>query len=177
MAAGAADLSGFLASLGMRMLVEPVSELNIERVTQLINKSNQFNLTTRRYTVAQVRELAANPEWRTLTFSLRDRLGDNGLISVILLRKHGDALAVDTWLMSCRVLQRGVEQFCRNEIVSLAQKEGWHRILGTYIPTPKNGMVQDHFARLGFRSEGADGEQTFWSLRIDEVTRTTAPLH
>jgi FkbH-like protein len=166
MAARSSDISSFLASLSMRMTVAPISELNIERATQLVNKSNQFNLTTRRYTLAQVREMAEGPEWRTLTFSLRDSLGDNGLISVLLLQKRGQALVVDTWVMSCRVLKRGVEFFTRNEIVALARQEGCSQILGTYIPTAKNGMVQNHFPELGFAAVGSDGEQTFWSLAI-----------
>jgi FkbH-like protein len=169
LASSATDLGAFLASLGMKMKVVPVNELNVERVTQLINKSNQFNLTTRRYTLAQVREMASSSEWRTLTFSLRDNLGDNGLISVILLHKHADWLSVDTWVMSCRVLQRGVEQFARNELVELARNEGCAGILGTYIPTAKNALVKDHFAGLGFETAGADGDETFWSLPLATV--------
>ena len=167
LAAGAPDLEAFLASLRMKMKVEPINDLNIERSTQLINKSNQFNLTTRRYTLAEVRGLIESPEWRTLTFSLRDELGDNGLISVILLRKQGDALAIDTWLMSCRVLQRGVEQFARNELVDLCRAEGCVRLLGTYLPTAKNSLVVDHFAKLGFSAAGSDGAATFWELSAD----------
>ncbi len=90
-AARSTDLNAFLASLAMRMKVEDINDLNLERVTQLVNKSNQFNLTTRRYTAAQVREIARSPEWLTLTFSLADNLGDNGLICAILLQKRDDA--------------------------------------------------------------------------------------
>jgi FkbH-like protein len=170
LAAGAPDLESFLASLHMKMKVEPVNDLNIERSTQLVNKSNQFNLTTRRYTLAEVRGLVSNPEWSTRTFSLRDELGDNGLISVILLRKQGDALTIDTWIMSCRVLQRGVEQFTRNELVDLCRREGCVRLLGTYIPTAKNALVVDHYAKLGFVPAGTDGEQTFWELPVEGAT-------
>jgi len=174
LAAGAPDLEAFLASLRMKMKVEPINDLNIERSTQLINKSNQFNLTTRRYTLAEVRGLIESPEWRTLTFSLRDDLGDNGLISVILLRKQEDALAIDTWLMSCRVLQRGVEQFARNELVDLCRAEGCVRLLGTYLPTAKNSLVVDHYAKLGFSPAGSDGAATFWELPAD-TTATPLP--
>jgi FkbH-like protein len=167
MASQSVDIGSFLSSLAMKMKIEPVNELNIERVTQLINKSNQFNLTTRRYTLPQVREIAATPDWHTLTFSLRDSLGDNGLIGVLFLHKRSAELVVDTWLMSCRVLQRGVEQFTRNEIVALAQREGCLHILGTYIPTAKNGLVKDHYASLGFQPDGGEGEQSFWSLPIE----------
>ncbi len=166
LAAQAADLDSFLESLGMRMTVSPIDDMNVERAAQLLNKSNQFNLTTRRYTLAEVRQMAGSPQWRTLTFRLRDTLGDNGLISVILVRPEGDSLNVDTWVMSCRVLQRGVEQCARNELVALARREGCRRILGTYIPTAKNALVKDHYAKLGFTPAGADGETTFWSLEV-----------
>lgn len=166
LAAGASDLDAFLKSLAMRMKVEPIHELNIERVTQLVNKSNQFNLTTRRYTLAELRALAADPEWHTLTFSLRDSLGDNGLISVILLHRQGDTMSVDTWVMSCRVLQRGVEQFARNELIDLSNREGCAWLCGTYLPTAKNALVANHYAQLGFEPAGADNGQTFWRLGI-----------
>jgi FkbH-like protein len=165
-AAQSTDIDAYLASLRMRMKVAPVSELNIERVTQLINKSNQFNLTTRRFTVAQVRELANSADWRTLTFSLRDTMGDNGLISVILLSRDSGTLQIDTWLMSCRVLARGVEQFARNALVELARREGIGRLEGVYIPTARNGMVAQHYAGLGFAPAGTDDGQTFWTLGV-----------
>jgi FkbH-like protein len=163
------DLNSFLDSLGMRMAVSAVNDMNTERVTQLINKSNQFNLTTRRYTLAQVREITLLMEWRTLTFSLRDNLGDNGLISVVFARKQSESLVMDSWVMSCRVLQRGVEQFVRNELVRLARHAGCVRVLGTYIPTAKNSMVKNIFGSLGFTAAGADGEVTFWSLNIEDA--------
>jgi FkbH-like protein len=166
LAARACDLNSFLASLAMRMTVEPVGEANIERATQLVNKSNQFNLTTRRYTPAQVREMADSADWRTLTFSLRDNLGDNGLISVVLLRLRHDALVIDTWVMSCRVLQRGVEEFVWNELVELARRQGCPRILGSYIPTPKNSMVAHLYPCLGFEPDGSDGERTLWAMLL-----------
>jgi FkbH-like protein len=169
LAARSTDLNSFLTSLKMRMKVESVNEMNLERVTQLVNKSNQFNLTTRRFTPAQMREISKSPDWLTLSFSLSDNLGDNGLIGVILLQKREEAIMIDTWVMSCRVLQRGVEHFARNELVGLARGEGRRRLLGTYIPTPKNGMVKDHFARLGFDHAGSDGECTLWSLDVDSL--------
>jgi FkbH-like protein len=173
LAAGAPDLESFLASLRMKMKVEPINDLNIERSTQLINKSNQFNLTTRRYTLAEIHSVIKNPDWRTLTFSLRDELGDNGLISVILLRKQRDALAIDTWLMSCRVLQRGVEQFARNELVDLCRGARCVRLLGTYIPTAKNSLVVDHYTKLGFSPVGSNGAETNWELKVDGIAPLT----
>lgn len=168
LAAGAADLDSFLKSLAMRMKVEPIHELNIERATQLVNKSNQFNLTTRRYSVSEIRVKAADPEWCTLTFSLRDALGDNGLICVLLLSKEDDRMSIDTWVMSCRVLQRGVEQFVRNELVDLTFKKGCRSICGSYLPTAKNALVANLYSELGFAAAGADNGQTFWRLEIAE---------
>ncbi len=169
----APDLETFLRSLKMSMSVEPVTDLNIERTTQLVNKSNQFNLTTRRYSLAEVRQISTSPEWRTRTFSLRDQLGDNGLISVLLLSRRGKDLVIDTWVMSCRVLQRGVEQFVRNELVELCRAERCNRLLGTFMPTAKNGMVSDLYGRLGFSMSGSDGETTLWELLVGN---SLAPL-
>ena len=162
----APDLETFLRSLAMSMTVEPVTDLNIERATQLVNKSNQFNLTTRRYSLAEVRQMSTSSEWRTRTFSLRDQLGDNGLISVLLLSRRGNDLVIDTWVMSCRVLQRGVEQFTRNELVELCRAEKCDRLLGSFIPTAKNGMVSDLYSRLGFSQADSDGDTTLWELSV-----------
>ena len=92
---------------------------------------------------------------------------------MILLKKMDDALTIDTWVMSCRVLQRGVEGFTRNEVMAAARRAGVPLLRGTYIPTAKNGMVKEHYPGLGFSAQGCDGETTFWSLRVDEVE----PMH
>jgi FkbH-like protein len=105
--------------------------------------------------------------------SLADSLGDNGLIGVLFLHKHGAALMIDTWVMSCRVLLRGVEQFTRNELIELTRADGCTHLLGAYIPTAKNGMVKDHYRNLGFESAGEDNDKTYWSL---DVTRELNPL-
>ncbi|MFQ5698558.1 MAG: HAD-IIIC family phosphatase [Myxococcota bacterium] len=167
MAADVGDLEEFLASLGMCARLEPVTPLNRERVAQLVNKSNQFNLTTRRRTLPEVERLAKDPDWRTLTVSLRDELGDNGLISVIFLRRDDEELSIDTWLMSCRVLQRGVEQLVTNHLVELARREGCTRIRGEYIPSARNAMVRDHYPHLGFREDGSSDGATRWVLDVE----------
>jgi len=169
MAAQFEDLDSFLASLEMRATVQPVSRINIERVTQLVNKSNQFNLTTRRRTLAEIDEIARRADFHTLTISLRDRLGDNGLISILFLHQTDDrTLEIDTWLMSCRVLQRTVEQLALNEIVRICRNQGCALLQGAYMPTGRNGMVQDHYSKLGFEPAGTAGTTTLWSLRADE---------
>ncbi len=152
MEASSENLDDFLKSLDMVATVAPVNEMNLERSTQLINKSNQFNLTTIRRSTAEVLTIARDAaNWATWTISLKDRFGDNGLISVILGRAVGDALEIDTWLMSCRVLKRNVEKLVLNLICAEGQKRGLRIVRGRYVPTAKNGLVKDHYTDLGFR--------------------------
>jgi FkbH-like protein len=144
------NLADFLRSLEMRALVQPFLPFNFPRVAQLTQRSNQFNLRTVRYTEKQIESLANSTGHVTLAIELKDRFGDNGLISAIILERRDDACFIDTWLMSCRVLGRGVEQFVLNAIVEKARDLGAKRIIGEYLPTAKNGLVKDHFSRLGF---------------------------
>jgi FkbH-like protein len=131
---------------------------------QLINKSNQFNLTTRRYTELEV--TAAETDCFTLQVRLTDRFGDNGMISVIICREaRPRTWEIDTWLMSCRVLGRGVEAMVLREILAQARAQGIDTLVGIYRPTPRNGMVREHYARLGFAPMEATAEgTTLWSL-------------
>lgn len=165
----ATDMDEYLASLNMRAVVEPINDVNQERVSQLINKSNQFNLTTRRYSAAELQTVRNDPSWMAFGYRLLDEFGDNGIICVVLGRLEGEALEIDTWLMSCRVLNRGVEAFIMNHIYDTARNAGAKHIEGLYRPTPKNGMVKEHFAKLGFvkTSESKDGE-TSWRLDISD---------
>jgi FkbH-like protein len=174
--AAAGGLEGFLDSLAMVARVAPVDAASLERSTQLINKSNQFNLTTRRYSTADVLRMANDPGWVTLTVSLADRFGDSGLISVVLARAEGDALEVDTWLMSCRVLKRGVEQLVSNLLCEAAAARGARVLRGTYVPTAKNGLVAEHYSGLGFRPMGrSEDGTTRWELEV--AGRTPLPTH
>jgi FkbH-like protein len=161
------SIDEFLTSLEMVARVDKVSEVNLERVAQLVSKSNQFNLTTRRHTPADLMKMTKDPSWITRTVSLRDRFGDNGLISVLLAKVDGSELVIDTWLMSCRVLKRGVEQFLLNEICAAARDHGLASVFGEYLPTAKNALVKNHYAGLGFErvSEGDDGRTT-WRLTL-----------
>lgn len=140
--------------------VAPITDLTLERSTQLINKSNQFNLTTIRRSTAEVLALSRDPRWLTRTVSLTDRFGDNGLISVLLAKIEGDRLEIDTWLMSCRVLKRNVEQLLLNEICRVALDHGLGRVGGRYVPTGKNGLVENHYIGLGFNlvERSTDGQ-------------------
>ena len=163
----AADLNSFLRSLELIARIEPIGAGSLERSVQLINRSNQYNLTTRRRSNADLLGLLVNPDWLTRTISLQDRFGDNGLISVVLAKVEGETLVIDTWVMSCRVLKRGVEQFLLNDLVTYARKRGLTRVLGEFHPTKKNALVRDHYARLGFTQVGDDSGHTQWELRLD----------
>jgi len=168
-----ADMESFLRSLQMTARIEPINSANLERSAQLIQRSNQFNLTTRRRSVAELTRLMENPDWITVTISLSDRFGDNGLISVILACQVGKALEIDTWLMSCRVLKRGVEQAALNHLLELARLRGLESLRGEYIPTSKNALVRDHYAGLGFSQIGeGDGGTTRWELPLGAASMT-----
>jgi FkbH-like protein len=163
-----ADLGEFLRSLSMRARIGPISPDTLERSVQLINKSNQYNLTTRRCSSAEIVAKLDDPRWVTRTVSIADRFGDNGLISVVLAEVAGDELRIDTWLMSCRVLQRNVEHHLLNHLVALARSRGLGRIRGEYVPTAKNAIVADHFERLGFACTGRETDgRTSWELVTD----------
>jgi len=149
--ASATDLDSYLRGLEMRLLWRRFDRVGLARTVQLINKTNQFNLTTRRYSEADV--VAVMQDERAFGAQLRliDRFGDNGIIAIVIGRLQDDAdLLIDTWLMSCRVLGRQVEPTTLNLVASLAKKLGARRLVGEYIPTSKNGMVRDHYKRLGF---------------------------
>ncbi|MCG2632721.1 HAD-IIIC family phosphatase [Bradyrhizobium sp. WYCCWR 13023] len=165
----ATGMEDFLRSLEMTATIGPVLPTTLERTAQLINKSNQFNLTTRRRSSADVLALMNSPDWIAVTASLTDRFGDNGLVSVVFGHVEEDVLDVDTWLMSCRVLKRGLEHFVLNYLCDQAGARGLRCIRGTYIPTAKNELVRDHYADLGFRQvhAGSDG-RTIWELNLAE---------
>ncbi len=153
----------------MTVRVGPIDASSLERSVQLIHRSNQFNLTTRRRSTAEVQVMLDDDAWVTCTASLRDRFGDNGLIGVVLASVEADLLDIDTWLMSCRVLKRGVEQFVLNHLAALARARGLAALRGEYIPTAKNALVRDHYEKLGFaRLGGDDSGRTTWILRLDD---------
>jgi FkbH-like protein len=174
----AGDLSSYLASLQMEITFQPFDETGRARITQLINKSNQFNLTTRRYTEAEVAEIERDLSRFTLQVRLADVFGDNGMISVIICRQDAPhAWQIDTWIMSCRVLGRSVERMVLQEILENARQHGIHTLHGTYIPTDRNKLVTDHYSNLGFTEIGKrpDGT-TLWELCVETAPQNTAPM-
>ena len=156
------DVDDFLKSLNMISVVEVFNKFNTPRIAQLSQRSNQFNLRTIRYTESEIEKIANSIDYSTFAFSLKDKFGDNGLISVIILKKEDlQTLFIDTWFMSCRVLKRGMENFVLNTIVEKSKKQGFQYLKGEYISTPKNEMVKDHYQNLGFKKE-----DNFWLLDI-----------
>lgn len=149
------DEADFLRSLDMVSTVEGFTKFNTPRVAQLSQRSNQFNLRTVRYTEADIEALSSDPDVIPITFTLEDKFGDNGLICVVIMKKmDAERLFVDTWFMSCRVLKRGMEHFTLNTMVVKAREKGYKKIVGEYLPTLKNGMVKEHYDRLGFTPLG-----------------------
>ena len=160
----------FLKSLGMVSEVAGFTQFNTPRVAQLSQRSNQFNLRTVRYTEDQVKALDADDRYACFSFTLEDKFGDNGLICVVILeKKDSRTLFVDTWFMSCRVLKRGMENFTLNTIVEYAKANGFERIVGEYLPTAKNQMVEGHFPGLGFTSV-ADAPTAQYELSVCDYT-------
>ena len=166
----ASDMAGYLRGLQMKMFCGAFDPISIRRVAQLISKSNQFNLTTRRYSEEDVERFSKDPSYTTWRLRLTDRFGDNGIIAVVI-GKHlpgEQAFLIDVWLMSCRVLGRQVEEATLNLIAESAKKLGARKIVGEYCSTEKNGMVRGLYARLGFQpSQQAGGDSTFWELPVD----------
>lgn len=158
----------FLKSLNMVSVVSGFTKFNTPRVAQLSQRSNQFNLRTVRYTDADIEALANDANVIDLSFTLEDKFGDNGLIAVIIMKPlDKETLFVDTWFMSCRVLKRGMENFTLNTMVEKAKAAGYKKIIGEYLPTPKNKMVENHYTGLGFTPlEGAATAQ--YVLNVDE---------
>jgi len=153
----------FLKSLNMISDTKPFDDFSIPRIAQLSQRSNQFNLRTVRYTEEDIKRIAESNKYLTLSFTLEDKFGDNGLICAVILEKKDDkTLFIDTWFMSCRVLKRGMEAYTLNSIVELAKANGFSEIIGEYIPTPKNEMVRDHYKNLGFEAS----EENCWKLNV-----------
>jgi FkbH-like protein len=162
-----ADYGEYLDSLEMTAEIDVFKPVYLDRIAQLTNKTNQFNLTTRRYTVAEIQAIARNQQFIGIYGKLADRFGDNGLVSVMIGRKDGVDLHLELWLMSCRVLKRDMESAMLDVIVGRARDRGARRMIGRFIPTSKNGMVSDHYPSLGFqRICEREGEESLWALDL-----------
>jgi FkbH-like protein len=163
-----ANYGEYLDSLEMTAEIEGFNPTYMERIAQLTNKTNQFNLTTRRYTVAEIEATVVDAAYIGIYGKLTDRFGDNGLISIVLGHVTATDLHLDLWLMSCRVLKRDMELAMLDGLAERAQQKNVRRLVGYYLPTAKNGMVADHYERLGFSPVSRDDATgaSVWSLDI-----------
>jgi len=172
------DLDAYLDSLDMKITFQPFDDTGRARITQLINKTNQFNLTTKRYSESEVEAMQHSAEYFTLQVRLSDTFGDNGMISVMTCRRlDEESWHIETWLMSCRVLGRNVEKAIFQEMIKQARHQGISQLLGTYHPTERNKIVKDHYETLGFEKLGdeADGT-THWLFDVASYQAEILPM-
>jgi FkbH-like protein len=172
-------VDAYLASLDMTITFQPFDATGRARIVQLINKSNQYNLTTRRYTDPEVTAAQNDPEVFTLQVRLADIFGDNGMISVVICRPgEAGVWNIDTWLMSCRVLGRDVEHMVLGEILKHARAAGIRMLTGTYRPTERNKLVTDHYDKLGFtKVREEESGLTRWELHVEGAEPKSARMN
>ena len=145
-------IDDYLKSLEMKCEARSFEENQYSRIAQLTQRSNQFNLRTIRYTEEDIKRISHDNRYITLTCSLKDKFGDYGLVSIVIIKKISEKKGfVDTWLMSCRALKRGLEEFTVNKIMELCSNEGIDILDSEYIPTPKNSMVSNIYEEYGFK--------------------------
>jgi FkbH-like protein len=170
------DHNDYLLSLGMTLAIAPFDSAGRKRISQLISKSNQFNLTTRRYSEAEIAAMQSNADVFAIQARLEDIFGDNGMISTVICRQTGPSWEVDTWIMSCRVLGRRVEEALLQYLVQQARLRGISEIIGRYIPTARNALVRDHYAGLGFTRTGSQNGETIWQLAVAGYGEKNLPM-
>lgn len=162
-----ADYADYLRSLEMTGVVRPFEPVYMGRIAQLTNKSNQFNLTTQRFTQAQIEQMAADEKYITLYGKLADKFGDNGVVSVVIAEKDGDCAHIRLWLMSCRVLKRDMELAMLDGLAERCLAEGISTLYGYYYPTAKNNMVREFYGQLGFERISEDeAGNTGWKFSL-----------
>lgn len=162
------NYNDYLVSLNMSAEIKPFEKIYYSRISQLTNKSNQFNLTTRRYTLNDIENFANNEKYITLLGTLSDKFGDNGVVSLVIAEKDKDKLDIILWLMSCRVLKRDMEYAMMDALFGKASKSGIKEIKGYYFPTAKNKMVADFYEKQGFTKISDNNGNTEWLLKINE---------
>jgi FkbH-like protein len=172
-------VEAYLASLDMTITFQPFDAMGRARIVQLINKSNQYNLTARRYTEPEVLAAESDPNVFTLQVRLSDTFGDNGMISVVICRPaEPSEWRIDTWLMSCRVLERRIEYMVLREVLEHARRSGIDTLVGIFIPSERNQMVAEHYAKLGFaKTRVTASGTTEWKLSVDGAIVKSAPMN
>lgn len=158
------SIDDYLKNLNMIAEVAEFDDYHIPRIAQLTQRSNQFNLRTKRYTEQDINKIRESNKFITRYFKLEDKFGEYGLIGIVILKKtNSNSAFVDTLIVSCRVLKRGMEEFIFNKVVNLAVSEGYNKIIGEYLPTPKNALVKNVFKEFGFTKE-----RDKWALDIKD---------
>ena len=157
----------FFRFLEQEAELEPVSGLTLARVAQLTQKTNQFNLTTRRYTEQQIAEMAARSDWHIFSIRVKDRFGDHGLVGVAIAHDQGEQCEVDTFLLSCRVIGRTVETALLAHIAQSAAERGCRRLVGWFLPTRKNAPARDFYEQHGFQRQEGNGTGSLWALDLN----------
>ena len=170
------DMVTYLKSLEMQMICTPFDATGRSRIVQLISKSNQFNLTTKRYSEVEVKDFEEDINFYSRQIRLTDALGDNGMIGVIICKKNDATWEIDTWLMSCRVLGRRVEEAVLLDIVSNAKKSGALKLIGVYYPTARNTLVKNHYSKLGFTKISCDERSETWALDLAQYNSPELPI-
>jgi len=154
----------YLMSLDMNAQIKQFENIYLPRITQLTNKSNQFNLTTRRYQEQEIKDVMESDAHIALYGKLSDKFGDNGIISVIIGRRDKDVLHMELWLMSCRVLKRGMEAAMMDDVIRRARERGIKKVIGYYYKTAKNNMVRDFYSQFGFKKVSEENEDSVWEI-------------
>ena len=166
-----ADYGEFLKSLNMRAEICAFKEIYLPRIAQLTNKSNQFNLTTRRYTQAEIENIYRQPEYLCLYGKLQDKFGDNGVVAISIGHLEEDTMVIDLWLMSCRVLKRDMEKAMMDVFVAKAKAMGAKKIFGIYLPTAKNEMVKNFYGEQGFTLLEESESGSKWELDVNNYKK------
>jgi FkbH-like protein len=163
------NYEAYLKSLEMKAVIRAFEPVYMARIAQLTNKSNQFNLTTRRYTQEEIEQTAADESRIALYGQLQDKFGDNGIVSVVIGQVREETLHIELWIMSCRVLKRDMEFAMMDTLVQQCRKKGVKSIAGYYYPTAKNSMVKDFYAVQGFEKTSEDeAGNTQWHLDLTD---------
>ncbi len=169
-----ASLDDYLDSLKMKLILRPIQPAEVDRVHQLIQRTNQFNLTTRRYTRAEIERMMAAPDYELLTLRASDIFGDYGLTGTLIVKKKPPQWEIDSYLLSCRIMGRTIELEVLNQLVLDAQAAGVSSIIGDYIPTSKNKPVAGLYNAYGFRPKDSKADMTRWELPVGDFK--VAPL-
>ena len=167
----------YLKNLEMEAWILPFDSMHMQRIAQLTNKSNQFNLTTLRCSEADIRKMSASSDYLCLYGKLKDKFGDNGVVSIVVGRQTNEELHIELWLMSCRVLKRGMEDAMMDALAESAGARSVKKIIGYYYPTPKNSMVREFYGHMGFQNIKQDEEgNTVWELETASYILKKPPI-